>query len=90
MGSYGQPLTPAGGGDASGQQDLLVHHQARGAHDPVGGDVGVVGDLLEGGLQAEIVDGLPGGLLEVDAVGAAGTEDFDVHVLSFQRRALKR
>ena len=69
--------------DPTRHQDFLVDHQAGSAHDPVAGDGGVVGDLLDGGVQPELVDGLAGLLLKVDAVRATGAEDLDVHVVSF-------
>jgi hypothetical protein len=39
----------------------------------------MVGDLFDGGVHAEPVNGLPGDAFEVLAVGAAGAEHLDDH-----------
>ena len=49
-------------GDAACHDDLFVDDERWGAHDPVGGDLGVVGDLLDLGLDAEFAQGLFGEL----------------------------
>src|SRR5690606_15129391 len=80
---------------ASRDDDLLVDDEGGGGHDAVPDDRGEVGDLLDGDVEPELVDGLPGGAFEVDAVPAAGAEDLDDHDCSFRgcgqvSRALNR
>ena len=46
---------------------------------PPGSDLGGIGDLLEGGVDAECIGRGMGVGLEALAVGATGPEDLDVH-----------
>ena len=59
--------------------NLLVDDEAGGLEHAVAGDLGVVGDLLDLGVETEVVEGLAGALLEGLAVLAAGAEDLDLH-----------
>ena len=65
-------------GDLARDHDLLVDHERGGLHDPVCGDLGVVGHLGDGGVSPEFSESLMGALLECGAVAAAGAENLDV------------
>ena len=71
---------------------LVVDDERRGAHHPVGCDLGVVGDLLDLLWASEFGERLLGEAGEPLAVVASGAEHLDRGHgrCSFQRTALKR